>query len=642
MIEVEGPDGTVIEFPEGTAPETIKGVMAKQYPAPSEKRVAKLPDGSTLEIDVPDGADAATVERLGQEALNARKVRGRAVAGADQAPQPGFMDSVADLGANLAKGAAIIPDLVAGLGDKVSRGFGAGLNFLATGGGASPGNALALAQDRPVPSFRGLIDTLNPDAAQAPSAFGAELFGSMVLPVGPKAAPMPVRASVANALAPAKAASSKLVPGADEIVATGRREGVRVKTTDVVPPRTMMGKAARNIGERIPVIGTAGERVAQQSERTDAAQRLVDEFVGAGGDDAVNAVSADLVKTRGAELEKLTGMKTRIIDGTPGVVQAPLALRAIGQQITRLQGINAEAFKPVIDKLKGFEEVLESGKNLSQIEGNRKLLGDLFADPSLAAIKGDGQKALNAIYGPLREDMGAFIAAQAGKPQAARWKATNDRLAAMAGELKVAGFKKALNNAETTPEGAAKLIFSKTPSEVSRLFNSLSSAGKEKARAAVMFEAAAKSTDSGIISPQKFARALEAMQASTRGLFAPADAARIEGVTRLIKATQRASESAVLTNSGQQLVPAVMGAAAVSNPGLVISAGLVARAYESAPVRDLLLRLGRAKPGTPGYKVSLNRLNTTLAKMAPVAANDVDSALAVSPGTLAAAEQEQN
>ncbi len=32
MIEVEGPDGTVIEFPEGTPPETIKAVMAKQYP----------------------------------------------------------------------------------------------------------------------------------------------------------------------------------------------------------------------------------------------------------------------------------------------------------------------------------------------------------------------------------------------------------------------------------------------------------------------------------------------------------------------------------------------------------------------------------------------------------------------------------
>lgn len=40
MIEVEGPDGVVIEFPEGTSPDVIKGVMAKRYggkqPAPEQ------------------------------------------------------------------------------------------------------------------------------------------------------------------------------------------------------------------------------------------------------------------------------------------------------------------------------------------------------------------------------------------------------------------------------------------------------------------------------------------------------------------------------------------------------------------------------------------------------------------------------
>src|SRR5689334_5799278 len=34
-IEVEGPDGAVIEFPEGTAPDTIKQVMGKHYAPPS-------------------------------------------------------------------------------------------------------------------------------------------------------------------------------------------------------------------------------------------------------------------------------------------------------------------------------------------------------------------------------------------------------------------------------------------------------------------------------------------------------------------------------------------------------------------------------------------------------------------------------
>jgi hypothetical protein len=41
MIEVEGPDGTVIEFPEGTAPDVIKGVMQKQYGGPQAQAPAQ-------------------------------------------------------------------------------------------------------------------------------------------------------------------------------------------------------------------------------------------------------------------------------------------------------------------------------------------------------------------------------------------------------------------------------------------------------------------------------------------------------------------------------------------------------------------------------------------------------------------------
>ena len=310
--------------------------------------------------------------------------------------------------------------------------------------------------------------------------------------------------------------------------------------------------------------------------------------------------------------------------------------------MSKLNGINADDFAPVVAKLTNLRDMIAGGKTLAQIEGNRKILGKLFTDPALGSIKDDGQKALNAIYGPLRDDMGTFIESAAGKPARALWATANDRLAAMAGELKVSGFKKVLNNADTAPEGAAKLIFSKTPSEVSRLVGSLSNAGKDKARSAVMFEAARKSTENGVISPAKFATALDAMQASTRGLFAPADAARIDGMVKLLKGTQRASEAAVLTNSGQQLVPAAVGAFGYANPITTISAGLAARLYESGPMRDLLLRLGRAKPGTPGYKITWDRLNTAIAKMAPVAANDVEAGLVASPTRVAAEDKEQN
>ncbi len=639
MIEVEGPDGTVIEFPEGTPPETIKSVMAKQYPSTVTKRVAQLPDGETLEIEVPEGADDATVERIGQEALNARKVRGRAVAGKPvQAPaqQPGFgetlLNSMGDVGTNMLRGAATLPDLAAQAGGMVSGGIGSALDFMATGGGASPQNAQAI-PDRPGFSMRGALDQFNPEARNSPTAFASQLFGSLVVPLGPKAAPARPSAPVASA--PVKEASGKMVPYADEIVAAGKRENVPVMTTDVIPPRTMMGKAARNIGERIPIVGTAG----QQQARMDAATRLIEDFGGVGADDAVNAVSADLVKTRGAELSKWTGRKKQIIDNIPGIAPATKALAAIDQQIAELTARGSPTALAVVEKLKELRPSFQ-GKTLKQLEAMRAdELSDVFKGDGLANIKTVGEKALRAIYGPLNDDMGAHIATHAGKPAQAQWKGANERLAAMVGQLKASAFKKTLNAAETTPEGAAQLIFSKTPSEINRLVGNLSPAGKDKARSAVMFEAAKKSTDNGIVSPARFATALQAMQASTRGLFSPADAARIDGMVKLLKGTQRAADAGVMTNSGMQLAPYAVGAGAISAPVATVTAGLLARLYESAPTRDLLLRLGRAKPGTEGYKISFQRLNTAIAKMTPAAANDVEGAVALSPSRAAAQDE---
>lgn len=53
-IEVELPDGTVIEFPDGTAPDVIKGVLSKQFGGPKENVVATTSDGGRV-IKAQDG-----------------------------------------------------------------------------------------------------------------------------------------------------------------------------------------------------------------------------------------------------------------------------------------------------------------------------------------------------------------------------------------------------------------------------------------------------------------------------------------------------------------------------------------------------------------------------------------------------------
>ena len=61
-------------------------------------------------------------------------------------------------------------------------------------------------------------------------------------------------------------------PKAQQIIKAGELAGVPVKTTDVVPPETIVGGLTRQFAERVPFIGTGGVRGSQQVARKDAIQ----------------------------------------------------------------------------------------------------------------------------------------------------------------------------------------------------------------------------------------------------------------------------------------------------------------------------------------------------------------------------------
>ncbi len=511
--------------------------------------------------------------------------------------------------ARLIEGAGGLFDIVSMPGNAINRGLnrligGAGDAVLRAGGFNNAANALQGAvegADRNLAkphTFAAQTARISPPETRPGGAVGdfvGQMAGGMMLPIPGPRAPRP-RAPVAAPANPAR-----------QIVREGAQRGVRVMTSDVRPPRTVAGKLSRTVGESIPFAGTAGPRAAQQAERVAAVRALAQEFGAVGADDAVEAVAADMAKTRGAMLTKLTTAKDSVINGIQGAVQTPQAIKAIDDQIGKLSGINAEKFAPIIRELEGFKATLASGKNLSQIEGNRRLLGDLFKDPNLASISGDGQKALNAIYAPLRADMGNFIRAKGGDAAFNRWKGANDRLSAMAGELDNTAFKNVLANAEVTPENVAKLLFSKKPSDVRRLVSNLSGPGRAKAQAAVIFRAldraSGKEGVEEVISPDRFVTVLDDLKASSGVVFDAADNTRLEGFKRLMNATQQAAAANATLNTGARNTPLVggltlgtiFGAASFPVAG---GLGLIARAYESAPVRNALLKLGRAPAGS--------------------------------------------
>jgi hypothetical protein len=617
--EIKAPNGQVyhIDGPDGASDEDIRGEVLRQFPD-SAGTLKAYPD-TVREHPRDMGWDVASATQ-------------NAVAGIAQGAA-----SVADLPMSLAKG------VNRGINYAISEGGGGLLDLIGQHGEAdkwrATGDKMDAAYANP-PALADLIERVSPTPeGGGPSRFLGQVLGGMMVPLGPKGPP---RITVPKAL-PAAAPSA-----AREIIDEGGKAGVRVLTSDVRPPRTFIGKNVRAISERIPFAGTGPVRAAQQGERVEAVKSLARDFGVEGSTDMLDDVADDLSKTRGARIKGLTAQKKAVIQGiTAPFTDAPRTVAAIDEQIAKLEGIDPDAFAPVINKLKAFKANATEGKSLEQIEGNRRLLGDLFADSSLASIKGDGQKAINAIYNPLREDMGEFIKRHAGEGAFNTWSKANARLSGMAGEMSDKVFRGVLNDAESTPENVAKLLFSQKPSQVRRLMVNLSPEGRAKAQGAIIHRAIEKAGGIEKISPDTFANEI-ARQANAVGvIFDGSDLARVKGLERLLQSTKQASVASVAPPTGAQNMPmigaftagSVFGAAAIPFLGGV---GAMARIYESAAVRNLLVGLSKAPKGSKAESHLIERILKAATSQTSIHPNAANDAIAQSPAQVAAAEQENN
>ncbi len=404
------------------------------------------------------------------------------------------------------------------------------------------------------------------------------------------------------------------------VINQGKQAGVRIMTSDIRKPKTFIGKSAQAVGERIPYAGTGGPRVKQQAQRVAAVRTLASDYGATIGDDlaapAINDVMTDLATKRGAELSHFTKMKESVIDQTPGFVPVPKTTAAIDSEMAKLQSLKTAEVQPVIAKLADWKQAIQ-GQDLKNVEILRKQIGESFKAPELAAVRGTGEKALTNIYGPLRQDMGEHIKATGGSYT--QWKMANDRLSAMAGDLNNRTLRSVLKTGQGTPEDVSKLLFSSKPSDVQRLYASLTDDGRVRAQAAILQRAIEKSGGVENISPDRFTGQIKALGTQTGVFFRGKDLARVEGLRRVLEVTQRASQASLHPPTGAQNAAPILAAvltdvlggagAAITTGGGV---GLLARLYESAPVRNTLVALSRTKPGSAQEHLLLKSMAPTM------------------------------
>ena len=129
-------------------------------------------------------------------------------------------------------------------------------------------------------------------------------------------------------------------------------------------------------------------------------------------------------------------------------------------------------------------------------------------------------------------------------------------------------------------------------------------------------------------------------------VFEGADLARVKGLERLLQSTKQAGVASAAPPTGAQNMPLLMGASVPMTGGASVAflggIGGLARAYESATMRNLLAGLGMSKPGSQNESRLLERIlkvATSQTQIRGSAANDV---LAASPSRAAASEQEND
>lgn len=404
-----------------------------------------------------------------------------------------------------------------------------------------------------------------------------------------------------------RAAKGAIGAREQQIIEAGERAGVPVMTTDVIPPKGIVGGLARQIGERIPIFGTGGKRAIQSEAREKAVNEFVSQFPENTSQEVFDSLTAQTSKVRRAAGNRINSV---VDDLTPmGDVPRDNLLAQVDVAIDRLSNVKIEPDTETIGTLQRIKEAARESHNFSELRDARTSVREL-ADKTDALgrsqLPSKSKAALEQVRLAITKDLDAFVNENLGSRQFARYKEADAVYQNEAKKLTKSRLKNILDKGDLTPETVENMIFSRKPSEVKLLHDSLNAQGKGAARAALVQRALLKAQRGDDISPTIFAKQLDDMKISANIFFKGQDKKALKGMQRLLQATRRAQEAGVVTPTGQSLF-GLTAVGAGSQVGfletLIASAtsGGAARLYESPPVRNFLLRLADTPINSTGF-----------------------------------------
>lgn len=414
-------------------------------------------------------------------------------------------------------------------------------------------------------------------------------------------------------------------PDIEEVVKFAQESDKPLMTTDIAPPKTFAGKAAQGLTEKIPFAGTGVKRAQQQDVRTGMLEEVRAKFGDYSPETVIQSLKDQTSKVKRAAGDRLDKIGSQVggetaVNKTTGKIDE--VIESLGK--TPSGEIKATADAETIKKLQQYKEDLLTDPSFNSLKELRttfreNVKGERIAMPSQTQAK------IDSIYESMSDDMFDTVKSKLGDRYAMRWKSANKAYAEQANQIKKSSIKNALEKGDVTPEVVNNMLFGNKPSQAKLLYKSLDNTGRQSARNGLITKALEKANGS----PDSFATELNRLSKNIDATFKGQDKKYINGIKNYLNFTRRASKAGLETATGQQmfqLVPIAGAADIMTSGGVGVGAagmyGLMGRAYESKPVRDLMIKLSTMPKGSTKFEQTAKALSDLLIPLAQSARED--------------------
>lgn len=389
-------------------------------------------------------------------------------------------------------------------------------------------------------------------------------------------------------------------------------------------PKTFVSKIARNLGERIPFIGTGGLRAKQQESRIKAVEDIMVEF----GADKQTSFGAEIVASASekfAASQKRAGdFRAEVLDKMAGSPTNTKATRdVISESIERIKDKGTLGDPALIRQLEDIDVELAQNPDFAKMVDIRTEIFNLQNDigGNQSALKSGADTVLSKISGAMSKQLDELASVD---PEVGRlWRKSNRIFRDNIQNAKSTKLKALLTKGDLTPEQADIAIKNGKPSDLRRLRANLTPDGKAAVQKQILRQALEASSEGGEnINPAAFRKVLaKTLGPQARIFFRGKDKAQLDGLTKFLEITDRAQKASLDVASKAEIslgTAAGVGGGAIAG-GLgaevmtaAVAIGLYARFKESKKMRDMLLRLANAPAASAAEKNTMDVLKTFL------------------------------